>query len=351
MREPVDGFSTVFGEPAILRYTADIRTLGFVGLYFGLTAAAWVLLPAELTLESIPWAMVIPLYIAICVTSFQGAVSTHNAVHSPIFKQRALNKIWQVVLTLTYGHPVSSYVPGHNLSHHKHTQSNRDVMRTTKVRFRFHLLNILFFMLRAVPSIMKADSAYTKQMRTRHPKWFRQMVYELVALWSVTGVLLYLDWRKALVLWVVPHLYAQWGIVTMNMLQHDGCDEHSEYNHSRNFIGKLVNWWTFNNGFHTIHHKTPGLHWSLTPEAHAKEIAPHIHESLDQKSLLVYLFKTFILNRRHTYLGVPFRPPPPEPDEEWIPDPRTTLEDLGAESMDSPTGGINAHVAHQATAP
>ncbi len=258
-----------------------------------------------------------------------------------------MNKLWQCVLTLSYGHPVSSYVPGHNLSHHKHTQSRRDVMRTSKVRFRWHLLNLFFFMASIVPSIMKADSSYTKSMRTRHPRWFKQMVFELVTLWSVTAVLFVLDWRKALVLWIVPHLYAQWGIVTMNILQHDGCDEKSEYNHSRNFVGKLVNWWTFNNGYHTIHHKTPGLHWSLAPEAHAREIAPHIHPNLDQPSLAVYLFRTFILNRRHTYLGVPFRPEKDGPDEQWIPDPRTTLEDLGAESMDSPTGGLNAHVAHR----
>ena len=330
----------------MLRYRADLRTLGFVGLYFGLTAALWWLLPDDLwgDRSSIRWAVAVPIFIAVCVTSFQGAVSTHNAVHSPIFRSRRLNKLWQVVLTLTYGHPVSSYVPGHNLSHHKHTQSRRDVMRTTKLRFRHNLFNVLFFFLRCVPSIMRADTSYSKAMRTRHPKWFRQLAMEAAALWVITIGLFLLDWQKALVLWVVPHLYAQWGIVTMNVLQHDGCDAESEYNHSRNFVGRIVNWWTFNNGYHSVHHHQPGLHWSLTPAAHAERIAPYIHPNLDQPSLLAYIWRAFVLGKRETFDGKFYMPPLDGPDEEWIPDPRSTPNDLGAEGLEE----LSSSVAHSA---
>jgi len=331
----------------VLRYAADWRTLFFVAVYFGILVGLWVALPAfdSAGLEVMPWAWAIPAFVALCVTSFQGAVSTHNAVHCPIFKSRPMNKLWQVVLTLTYGHPVSSYVPGHNLSHHKHTQSPRDVMRTHKVRFGHNGLNLIFFMASIVPSIMRADAAYAKAMRTRHPKWFRQLMLETVVFWGLSIGLFVLDWRKALILWLIPHLYAQWGIVTMNLLQHDGCDETSDFNHSRNFVGKVVNWFTFNNGFHTIHHMIPGLHWSLTPAAHAEKVAPHIHPNLDQKSLLAYCFQAFILGRRRDYLGNPYTPPPARKDEEWIPHPRDTPQDLGAEGL--PSDELNELVAHR----
>ena len=46
-----------------------------------------------------------------------------------------------VLLTISYGHPSSTYVPGHNLSHHKYTQSEKDFMRTSKVNFKWNLLN------------------------------------------------------------------------------------------------------------------------------------------------------------------------------------------------------------------
>lgn len=310
----------------MLRYRADLRTLAFVAIYFGLTALLWVTRP-EL-------AAAVPLLVATCFFSFFGAVITHNTVHCPMFRSRTLNRVMQVVLTLTYGHPVSSFVPGHNLSHHKHTQSRRDVMRTSKVRFRWHLLNGLFFMFRMAPDIMRADSLYIKAMRERHPAWFRQMALELGALYGAYAVLIYLDWRAFLLYVFLPHRYAGWGIITMNLLQHDGCDERSEYNHSRNFVGRVVNWCTFNNGYHTIHHETPGLHWSLLPAAHAERIAPLIHPALDQPSLLAYVWRTFIWpGKRLTYDGKPVQLPDEGPDEDWIPAPRNTPKDVSLGAM------------------
>jgi fatty acid desaturase len=306
----------------MLRYRADIRTLFFVATYFGLVVVQWVHAPAELYLA-------IPLLVFTCWFSFFGAVATHNAVHCPVFHQRWLNRAFQVVLTLTYGHPVSAYVPGHNLSHHKHTQSRRDVMRTTKARYRWHLLNGLLFMSRVSKDVFFADMRYFKAMYRRNPPWFRQMMLEATIFLGVMGALVALDWKKFLLYVLIPHHYAAWGIITMNLLQHDGCDEDSEWNHSRNFVGKLVNWWTYNNGFHTIHHMEPGLHWSLLPEAHGARVAPHIHPGLDQKSLLAYLFRTFAWpGKRLRYDGAPVVLPAEGPDEEWIPSPKETPTDV-----------------------
>jgi fatty acid desaturase len=312
----------------MLRYRADFKTLGFVAGYFGLVAVGW------LSPSRSPW-LLGPLLVLICFASFFGAVITHNTVHCPIFEQRWLNRVFQLVLTLTYGHPVSSFVPGHNLSHHVHTQTQKDVMRTNKMRFRWNLLNGLFFMFRMAPDIMRADTRYMTAMRSRKPAWFRQMLAEYAILYGIYAVLLWIDWKAFLVFVYLPHRYAGWGIITMNLLQHDGCDAESEYNHSRNFVGKLVNWFTFNNGYHTVHHMKPGLHWSLLPQAHARLVAPFIHPELDQPSLLGYLWRTFGWpGKRLTFDGKPVELAPPAPDEDWIPRPNETPPEvsLGAVS-------------------
>ena len=96
-------------------------------------------------------------------------------------------------------------------------------------------------------------------------------------------------------------------------------------------MGKLVNWWAFNNGFHGIHHEVPGLHWSLTPQAHAEYFGAHIHPELEQKSMLVYVLKAFVYpGVRRTFEGQRVELPPAERDEPWIPRPEETPEDLGA---------------------
>lgn len=222
-----------------LRYKADLRTIGFMAVYFGITAVQWVV--PSLSLFGGHAAVGTTMLVLTCFFSFFCAVATHNTVHAPVFKERGANRVFQVLLSLTYGHMVSAFVPGHNLSHHKHTQTRRDVMRTTKVRFRWNLLNGLFFFFSVALSIVKGEGAYFRAMKDRHPAWVRQLRIEQAVLYGLYAVLIYLDWQKFLVLVFIPHKYAAWGIVSMNMLQHDGCDPDSEYNHSRNFVGKALN--------------------------------------------------------------------------------------------------------------
>ena len=222
-----------------------------------------------------------------------------------------------MVLTLTYGHPVSSFVPGHNLSHHVHTQTRKNVMRTTKMRFRWNLLNGLFFMFRMTPDIMRADTKYMLAMKERKPAWYHQMLLEFAVLYAIYAALIVVDWKAWLIFVFLPHKYAAWGIITFNLIQHDGCDAESKHNHSRNFTGALVNWFTFNNGYHSIHHDKPALHWSLTPEAHAERVHPHIHPALEQSSLVAYLWRTFIWpGKRLNFDGTPVVLPEEGPDKD-----------------------------------
>ena len=309
----------------MLRHREDLRPLMSHGVYFGLLTYLWFEGPLDLSVW--PWMIVL------CVTSFQGAVQNHNAVHSPVFKSRGMNKLYQVVLTQIYGHPSSSFVPGHNLGHHKNTQSARDAMRTTKARFRINFFNGLLFLLQVTPAVVKGDAAFTAHMRKTHPRWFRQLATEGMVMVAISAGLLYLDWQRALLFWFLPHVYAQWAITTMNLLQHDGCDPKSEYNHSRNFVDPVLNWLTFNNGFHTIHHEFPGLHWSKTPAAHAEQIAPHIHPNLDQRSITGYLWRSYFLDKREDYQGNPLVLGEDPPDEPWIPDGKETTHDLGVEAF------------------
>lgn len=313
----------------MLRYKADRRTLGFVASYYLLLVFLWVWTPSQ-------WWITVPLVMGLAAISWICAVITHNTIHCPVFKNKTANKAFQVVLTLSYGHPVSSYVSGHNLSHHKYTQEARDIMRTTKVRYRWNLLNGLLFFPTVGGAIMKHDFMFARAMRKRMPKWARQFYIELVIFAAVSVTLLVLDWQKFLFFWFLPHTWAAWGITTINYLQHDGCDPDHPYNHSRNFVGKFFGWWTFNNGFHTIHHKTPGLHWSLLPEAHAREIVPHMDPRLDEPSIAKYIWRTFFWPaKRVRYDGEPVVLPDAVPDDSsWIPSQKESLEgfSLGAEA-------------------
>ncbi|MCW3127464.1 MAG: fatty acid desaturase [Bacteroidetes bacterium] len=297
----------------MLRYKADRRTVATVTLYWVVAIAPWLLWDSMATWQIIAWVIVN------CLFSFFCAVIVHNSIHAPIFKDRTMNRLFQFVLSFTYGHSVSAYVPGHNFSHHKFTQEREDAIRTTKARFRINLFNQLFFFYIMSGDILKGEIRFGKKMYQERPKWFWQYATELGLVILVNVVLVIINWKCAILFWLIPHQYAAWGIVGTNYFQHDGADETHAYNHSRNFSGKILNWIIFNNGYHGAHHNKPNLHWSLLPEYHDKHMRPNIHPNLDRVSLIPYLIETHIYpGKRLDYLGNPVVLPPKEEDLDWV---------------------------------
>ena len=297
----------------MLRYKADIRTLINVALYFAVAITPWFLWASMSKWQVVAWVAIN------CLMSFVCATIIHNTIHAPIFKSRTLNKIFQLVLSFTYGHSTSAYVPGHNFSHHKYTQTPKDAIRTSKARFRINFLNQLFFFFIMSGDILKGEIRFASKMRKERPAWFRQYLLELFLVMGTKIALLIINWKCAVLFVLIPHQYAAWGIVSTNYFQHDGCDEEHPYNHSRNFTGWSLNWFLFNNGYHGAHHMKPNLHWSLLPDYYEKNLRPYIHPALDRKSLVAYLVTTHIYPaKRIDYLGQPVVLKPSVPDEDWV---------------------------------
>jgi fatty acid desaturase len=296
----------------LLRFKEDVRTLGFVTSFFACVAVLWTV-PLPL------WAT-IPLYAWVILMAMVGAVINHNALHSTVFKKKWMNRVLQVLLTFIYGMPVTLFVPVHNLSHHKHAQSQKDVMRSMKLRSKFNLINVL-----RAPSLMawdtiKDDIRYFKVQKKKGATIYKHLRVELAFLVAFGLLLLFVDWKNFLWLIFLPWQASQAFIVGINFVQHDGCDpDQTGYNHSRNLTGKPFNWFFLNNGFHTIHHMQPGLHWSKAAEAHERLVAPHMHLELAQDNALTFFFRYFLApGTRLTYLGERYDPPPAGADEPWF---------------------------------
>jgi beta-carotene hydroxylase len=284
----------------VFRYRADVLTLSVVVGYVGFLAASWVLYPL------ISWHWVVLLVVAHCFYQFIIATIIHNTIHVPLFYSKHLNRGFQFLLSLCHGHPVSGFVPGHNLSHHKHLQTPKDSARTNRAQFRWNILNQALFFFLLMFEIMASEQRFVRYMRNANKAWAKQYTYESLVVFGFKLIVLILDWQRAILLVILPNFYGTWGIFGTNYWQHDGCDHLHAYNHSRSFTGKLFNALTFNNGFHAIHHMRPEVHWSLYPAHHAKEVEPYNHPNLNQPSLLVYLWRTLIYpGKRVDYLGNP----------------------------------------------
>lgn len=318
-----------------LRYRADVRTLAFAAIFFGLVGTLWGafpytwidLLPAPVGDPAArqawtPGALVLSvlLWAAACVFAFVGAISTHNVVHCPMFRRPWMNDAWRFVQTLWYGQPVTVFVPVHNHSHHKHAQTRMDLTRSTKATGAWQLAN-MFTATRWQQAALRDSLAYFQAQRARGRRVWKDVLAEAAVLLVVYGALFVVDWQKAVLYVVVPHTVGMFLIKAINFLQHDGCSYDNEgYDHSRNFVGRRFNWLFLNNGFHTVHHMLPGLHWSLTPAKHAELVAPHIHPALDVEDFFGWFFTHVVWpGRRERYDGAPYEWPPggEGPDEPW----------------------------------
>jgi fatty acid desaturase len=299
--------------PQMLRHAADRRSVALAAAHFALVATAFVVSPTG--------APALGLTAIIAFSAFMQLISGHNVMHSPMFRSRELNRTWQSILSLTFSYPVSAFVPVHNLSHHMHLQTPKDVLRTTEVRHRSNLLNLLHHVVMSTIHIHVLNFEYLRSMRVKRRAWFLQVRNEIVTVALYAGLLLALDARAFLLFVLLPALMGQCMIIGLGYLQHDGCDEADDVNHSRNFLGPIFNWLIFDNGYHTIHHIKPGLHWSKSRAAHAELVAPRIHPGLDQPSILAYMWRAYLApGVRERFDGKPVRLPEATTRRElWIP--------------------------------
>jgi fatty acid desaturase len=271
------------GAPWLVRHRTEWRQVGIVAAYQACLMA----------MMFVPAARSPPVLIAAGLLSFLNAVVIHNHLHRGIFHSHRLNMIWRRVLSFGALYPASANVPSHNLVHHHFADDGQlDWADPAHVRFRWNLLNLIHFPNIAGPNTFAGVGRW--MATTRQAGFARQYVSELVVAFGLTGALLVYDFWPALLFVVLPQLYGARCILRINLIQHDRTDIASEWNHSRNFVGRAFNWIMCNNGYHTIHHNRAGLHWSELDEAHRREAVPRIDPSLDEPSMINYLWRTYV---------------------------------------------------------
>jgi len=270
--------------PWLVKHPAEWRQIGIVSAYLGLLAAMY----------SIPACRNVFCLGVACYLSFLNTVVIHNHLHQGAFHSRRLNMIFRALLSFGALYPASANIPSHNLVHHHFEDEGKpDWAAPTHVSFRWNLLNLLHFPNVAGPNTFAGVSRWAR-IKGREA-FARQYLLEQLFAFGLTGALLVHDFWTALFFIVVPQLYGARCILRINLIQHDGCDTTSEWNHSRNFVGRAFNWVMCNNGFHTIHHNRAGLHWSTLEEAHRREVVPRVDPHLDEPSMVLYLLRTYLL--------------------------------------------------------
>ncbi len=323
----------------MLRHREDWRTVLWAFVFFPLVGFAPYVQP-----RLIPWLLPVTLYFGFCAGVF-----SHNHNHSPTFKSRKMNAFFSAWLSVFYGFPTFAWIPTHNLNHHKFVNKAGDATITWRYsKKNTWLIASTYYYVSAYwqGGVIKE---YIAKAKATNPSLYRQINAQYATLAGVQGGLLALaialhhdTWWRGPLVWFfgfgVSAMFANWSMIFVNYIQHVHADPWSEHNHSRNFLSPLGNWLVFNNGYHTAHHESAGLHWSKLPAAHAK-IGHLIHPDLNQPSIFGYCFRAYFLGifsdkyRTHQVGRAPYDPPTGGEVE------------LTAASVDAVEVGVNASMA------
>lgn len=272
----------------MLRHKADVRSIVFIAL----TAASLIVLwkyGSEMTTPVWILTYTAQLLMAVIISTI-----VHNHQHLPMWRTKWLNVLTDNLLTVFYGFPVFAWIPTHNSNHHVHINKEPDYTKTYMASEKNNLITLLTYPSLSGYMQQKAVWTYLVGLWSQHRRKFYFHLVQVVVLVTWIVGALFLDWRKALLYVIIPQQVSLFVVLIFNYIQHIHTDEESEYNNSRNMTGRLLNFLLLNNGLHTAHHTSPGLHWSKLRDKH-NELAPKIDPSLNENNFAWYLLRVYIL--------------------------------------------------------
>ena len=241
-----------------LRYKVDRRSVTLVGIMFAAHAGVFFLAPTWLAAV-----MVIPLAVG---SMFIAAINHHHQ-HFNTFRSAWMNRVFDIALSLQTGIAPFSWVLHHNLGHHvnylsqrPHSQADeskwtrRDGSQMGRIEYTIDL------MLNHQIDIFRIGR--------RYPKYFRAFLWMKIPLWAIIGLALYVNPVNAVLAILIPGFITLTHTSWVTYGHHAGLYTTDPYDASRNCVNPLFNYLSCNLGYHTAHHKRPGVHWSLLPKIH-----------------------------------------------------------------------------------
>ena len=253
----------------ILRYQADRRAVSYVlgmfaahlGLFF--IAPTWV---AALCL--------IPL----AILSMFVAPINHHHQHFNTFHSSTLNRIYELALSLQTGISPYGWVLHHNLGHHRNYLNQRPHPEPDESKWTRKDGSTMGPAEYTINLVLHHQIDIIK-VGLKHPRFLRAFLLMKIPLWTIIGILLYLNPINAVLIFLIPGFIALCHTSYATYGHHAGHYPTNHYDASVNNISPVYNLLTCNLGYHTAHHKRPGVHWSLLPKLH-EEIKDEIPSEL-----------------------------------------------------------------------
>lgn len=246
----------------------DERDVPFAALALLLTATA---LPSAIYL-SLPgrfswWLATVYLAVLLGVCLGPFVLMLHNTSHRPLYRPRygALNLHVPWVLGPLFGLAPHGYYAHHIGMHHPESNLGRDLSSTMPYQ-RDSAVHFVRYLARFF--VAGGPELVGYLWRRRRLTLVRRLVIGEAGFYLLTGLLLLLNWRAALVIFLIPFVAVRVAMMSGNWAQHafvDAADPGNSYRNSITCINCGYNRRCFNDGYHIGHHLKPRRHWTEMP--------------------------------------------------------------------------------------
>lgn len=271
----------------------ESRDLPFVRLSLLLAGIFWPLAIALFIPGVFRWFLA-PVYWALYLF-FLGpfVLMLHNTSHRTLFnKDHAyLNRFIPWLVGPFLGQSPETYFVHHMGIHHREGNLPNDLSSTMKYQ-RDSFIDFLKYYL---TFLFLGDAQVVGYLRKRNRKKLvrRFLVGEFTHL-ALIGVLLALNWRATLVVFVVPLVTTRFLLMAGNWAQHafvDPDDPTNDWKTVITFINSGYNHRCFNDGYHLGHHLKASRHWLEMPA----DFAAHTQRVIDEESLVFRKLDYFVI--------------------------------------------------------
>lgn len=253
---------------AMLKWINDPRDLPFIRLTM---SASLIVIPfaALLFIPGVFSWWLAAIYFAVNFFGFldRYILMLHNTSHRVLFKReyRRLNVYIPWILGPFFGETPNTYYAHHMGMHHPENNLPNDLSSTMAYR-RDSFFGFMHYFLRFFLLIVPELSRY--MWRRRRFRLIRQMLIGEFSFYALAIMLLFVNWRATVVVFLVPFVMTRFLMMAGNWGQHAFIDQEQPGNSYRNSITCInarYNRRCFNDGYHIGHHVKANRHWTELP--------------------------------------------------------------------------------------
>ena len=259
-----------------LQFMNDERDLPFIHLLtrIHLIVMPWAILFFTPLFEGVYWWLLYIPYAYVSQSYFKGrfGLMFHCICHRPMFKKGYMwiHKYITWVVAPFFGNTPETYFAHHIIMHHVENNQEDDASSTLRFQ-RDSPIDFLKYFGRFI--LLGIIDTFMYLFRRKRKKVYTRFTFGEVSFCVFAVAMCFVNFKATMMVFIVPVIYARLIMMMGNWTQHSFIDKNNPEGHFSsvfNCINNVYNQNCWNDGYHSIHHLNPGLHYTEIPQTFMK---------------------------------------------------------------------------------